>query len=422
MKTVPFWTDDFPRPQDLGGDPLPTDTTVAIVGGGYTGLSAARRLAQLGIQSAILERHTIGWGASSRNGGMTTTGLKLKPETLFKQYGRELGRALWDASLDAITAVESIVVAEAIDCDFRRHGSFAAACKPAHFDAMCRNTEWMARELGYERENVPRSAMRSEIGSAAYYGGVVETLSGGLHPAKYVFGLGQAAARAGVTLCDRTEVRSITRSGDAFQLTTASGVLRADEVLIATNGYTDPHPTAIRRRVVPIGSYSIVTEPLPPELQQEISPRGRMFYDSRWFLNYFRLTPDGRLLMGGRNNLTTDLDLVRSAQRLRETLVRIFPQLHDLPITHSWGGNLGLTFDTLPHIGRADGLHYAFGYSGHGVAMATLLGLHAAELLAGQRANSPFLEIPNPVYFFYRRRPWFLPLVATGMRLLDRLT
>lgn len=420
VKTIPFWTDQVPFPTDLGQDALPGRADVAIVGGGCTGLAAARRLAQLGVKAVVLERHAIGWGASSRNGGMTTTGLKPKVRTVVERYGRDLGRALWQASLDAITAVETIVREDGIDCDFARCGSLALAFKPAHYDAMCRTTEWMARELDYERENVLRSELRREIGSDVFYGGVVETLSAGLHPARYVFGLGRAAARAGATLCGSTEVQSIARGNEAFLVTTSAGTLRAAEVLIAANGYIDPAPLSMRRRVVPIGSYSIVTEPLPPELQQELSPRRRMFFDSKWFLNYFRLTPDGRLLMGGRNDLAPDRDLIDSARRLRETSVHIFPQLRDTPITHSWSGRLGLTFDTLPHIGRVDGLHYALGYSGHGVALGTLLGLHVAELLAGQRDSSPFREVPHPTYFFYRRRPWFLPPVATVMRVVDR--
>lgn len=421
MNLLPLWTEQVPTPSDLGTDPLPRQTDVVIVGGGYTGLSAARRLAQLGVSVVVLEQHTIGWGASSRNGGMLTTGLKAGPQTLMNHYGPQLGRALWEASLDAITAVETIVREEQIDCDFSRCGSLALAFKPAHYAAMCRTTEWMARELGYERENVPRIEMRREIGTDAYYGGVVDERSAGLHPAKYVFGLARAAARAGARLCASTEVQAIVRRNGAFHLTTSAGPLQADAVLIATNGYTSPMLPAIRRRVVPIGSYIIVTEPLPPALQQELSPRGRMFYDSKWFLNYFRLTPDGRMLFGGRSALSPDLDLTESARRLRERLVQVFPPLRDVPITHSWSGHLGLTFDALPHIGQVDGMHYALGYSGHGVALATYLGLHAAELIAGQRTTSPFLEIPHPTRFFYRQRAWFLPLLAAGLRLMDRL-
>jgi glycine/D-amino acid oxidase-like deaminating enzyme len=147
-----------------------------------------------------------------------------------------------------------------------------------------------------------------------------------------------------------------------------------------------------------------------------------MFYDSKWFLNYFRLTPDGRLLWGGRNNLSTGLDLVESAQRLRRQMIRVFPELHDVPITHSWTGQLGMTFDLMPHIGRVGGIHYALGYCGHGVSIATYLGTEIGLLLSGQKTSTPFAEINHPTMFFYRRRPWFLPFAALYYRFLDRIS
>lgn len=420
MKTTAFWTDDFPPPDDLGTDDLPSQVDVAIVGGGFTGLAAARALARGGAGVAVLERLHIGGGASSVNGGMTTTGLKEKPKSMIRRYGEKLGREFWQASLDAINCVEQIVRQEGIECYFARYGHFAAATKPSHFDTMCRETEWMARELGHHWQIVTRQEMQSEIGTDVFYGGVVDPLSGGLHPARYVFGLAHATARAGAALCANTEVRAIGRHDGAFDITTSRGMLRADEVLIATNGYTGSLVPEVRRRVVPIGSYIIVTEPLPPELQQRISPQGRMFYTSNWFLNYFRLTPDGRMLFGGRQNLSTDLDLVESARRLCRSMTRVFPELRDVPITHSWTGQLGLTFDMMPHIGHIGGIHYALGYCGHGVAIATYLGTEVAELMLGRRPRSPFAEITHPVSFFYRQRPWFLPLAAAYFRLLDR--
>jgi glycine/D-amino acid oxidase-like deaminating enzyme len=178
----------------------------------------------------------------------------------------------------------------------------------------------------------------------------------------------------------------------------------------------------LKPRVFPVGSYIVVTEPLPPDLQHMLSPKGRVFYDSKWFLNYFRLTPDGRMLFGGRNDLSTDLDLMESARRLRQQMVRVFPELDDVPITHTWTGQLGLTFDLMPHIGRVNGVHYAFGYGGHGVSIATYVGTEIGLLLSGQKTRSPFAEIPHQTMFFYRKQPWFLPLAATYYRARDWLT
>lgn len=422
MKTACLWTEQALPPPGLGADPLPEKADVAIIGGGYTGLWAARELARLGARPVVLEAQAIGWGASSRNGGKALVGLKPGPQALFRRFGPRLGRDLWQASVDGIARVEALVRDEQIDCDFARCGSFFAASKPAHYEAMCRETDWMGRELGYERHNVSRDAMREEIGTQTYYGGVIDAPSAGLHPAKYVVGLARAASRAGASLCAFTDVRVIARNNGSFIVSTGKGPIRARDVLVATNGYTDGLARGIRRRVVPIGSYIIATAPLPASLRKELSPRGRMFYDSKWFLNYFRLTPDGRMLFGGRTCLSTDQDLRESARLLKKAMVRTFPALSDVDVTHSWSGHLGLTFDTLPHLGRVDGIHYALGYSGHGVAVSSVLGAHAAELLAGRRETSPFLDIPHPTRFFYWGRPWFRPILAAGLRVMDWVT
>lgn len=421
MKTIPFWTDDFSRPGSLKTSTIPSEVDVAIVGGGYTGLNAARVVAQNGGSVAVLEQHTIGWGASSRNGGMATTGLKESAATISKRYGPQLGRQFWDAALDAIDLIGQLVVEEGIVCDFLRKGHVELAAKPSHFAAMKEQAAWLKKNFNHSMMLVGPADLGQEIGSNVYHGGLVDEFSGGLHPAKYVFGLAEAAARHGALLCENSPVSQIVRQGKGFQLQVQPGrnSLKAKEVLIATNGYTTSLVPTIRRGVFPAGSYIIVTPPLSADLQKKLSPKGRMFFDSKNFLHYFRLTPDGRLLFGGRNDLTPDLDLNESSRRLRQQMVQVFPELQDTPITHSWTGQLGLTFDLMPHIGREDGVWYALGYCGHGVAVATYLGTEIGLLLAGKKNRSPFMEIAHQKMFFYRQRPWFLPLAATYYRFLD---
>jgi glycine/D-amino acid oxidase-like deaminating enzyme len=424
LKLTPFWTDDFPRPADLPVSPLPEQVDVAIIGGGYTGLSAAYTLAKGGASVAVLEQNQIGSGASSVNGGQATGGLKEGPQSLIKHYGRELGYELWASSLKAIRYTEQLIRDETIDCDYVSKGSIALAYRASHYDQLVRSAEWKARELDYHTILIPRDKLRTEIGSDVYFGGMLdENIGGGLHPAKFVYGLARAAACAGALLCEQTQVQSISRrpGHDGFRLVTSQGEVSADAVLIATNGYTEALVPELRRRVLPIGSYMITTEPLPAELQQDISPNQRVFWDTKWFLNYFRLTPDGRMAMGGRNDLSTSLDLLDSAHRLHRRTLDIFPQLRGIPITHSWTGRLGVTFDLLPHIGQVEGIYYAFGYSGHGVAIATYLGREVAQLISGQISRSPYAEIHHPTYFFYRRSPWFLPLVEAYFRVIDAI-
>ncbi len=420
MKTTTFWTDQFPRPDDLlVATAVPESVDVAIVGSGYTGLNAARVLVNSGASVAVLERHMIGWGASSRNGGMATPGIKQSLKVIWKKYGRDYAHKFWQASLDAIDLIDQIVSEHNIDCDWQRNGHVALAFKDSHFTYYQDLQKWFKDEFGHETTLVSKADLRSEIGSDLYFGGLADNYSGGIQPAKYVFGLARAVAAKGVHLCENTDVTRIEKLPTCFLVHTGNGSIKANEVLIATNGYTDKLVPKLKPKIFPVGSYIIVTEPLDEALQTELSPKGRMFYDSKNFLNYFRLTPDGRMLWGGRNNLSTNLDPQDSARRLQQTLYRAFPQLRDIPITHTWTGQLGLTFDLMPHIGCVDGVTYAFGYGGHGLSIATYVGTEAGKLLAGKIKTSPFMEIPEDTRFFYRNRPWFLPFAAQYYRFRD---
>lgn len=420
LVTSPFWTEDAPRPADLAVSELPERVDVAIVGSGYTGLHAALALRKAGASVAVLEQETVGWGASSRNGGMALTGLKLEMPTVFKRYGPELGRQFWQWALESIDCLEQTIAAEQIDCDFVRCGHVTLAAKPRHYENMAHEVEWMAQELHYtDTWTVSKEKLREEIGTPEYFGGLVDRNSASLHPAKYVFGLAKAAARHGACLVERTQVTGLARRSSGFVVGTSRGQVQAQDVLLATNGYTTNLAPAIRRGIFPVGSYIILTEPLPKPLQAELSPRQRMFFDSKHFLNYFRLTPDGRMLFGGRHNLSTSLDLHESVRLMRKRMVEVFPQLRDTPITHSWTGKLGIAFDQMPHCGCIEGVHYAYGYAGHGVSVAGYMGKQVGELLAGQRSANLFGQIPHPRYPFTPYDKLYLPLVSAWFRALD---
>jgi glycine/D-amino acid oxidase-like deaminating enzyme len=423
MKTTPFWTDDYPRPNDLPvAAELPTEADVAIIGGGYTGLSAARTLAKGGANVVVLERETIGWGASSRNAGITGSGMKAGMMTIFKRYGKEYGLKFWQASLDMLELLKELDTEEGIDFDLHQNGELGLAYKASHFEDMKATVKWHRDQLGNGVEIVPPSELKGGIGSNVFHGGVFDKHGIGLHPVKLGFGLAEVAAGYGTHLCEETGVFKIEKEAHGYTLHTIKGVLKASEIIVATNGYTDRLVPNLKPKVITVGSYSIVTDPLPKGLQEEISPKDHVFYDSKWFLNYFRMTPDGRLLWGGRNNLSTSLDLKASAEILQKQMVHAFPQLSDIPITHSWTGKLGITFDLMPHIGRIDGIHYALGYGGHGLHTALYLGKEVAQLIMGKIASSPFAEIPHRTYFFYRNEPWFLPFAVLYYRLRDWLS
>jgi glycine/D-amino acid oxidase-like deaminating enzyme len=422
MKHANFWLEDASPPTEAIASELPERADVAIIGSGYTGLHAALALREAGADVVVLDQQTIGWGASSRNGGMATAGLKLEMPTVFKRYGEEMGRAFWAWAQAAIDYVEETVRREQIDCFFSRSGHVTLAYKPEHLRHMDEEVKWFTRTLGHaEMWVVGQEELKREIHCRGYYGGQVDATSGSLHPARYVFGLARAAARRGACLVENAEVTAITRNADGFIVTTRKSHLSAKHVLLATNGYTTNLVRSARRGVFPAGSYIIVTERLSPALQDELSPRRRMFFDSKHFLNYFRLTPDGRMLFGGRHDLSTHLDLDESARLLRKRMVEVFPQLAHIPLSHTWTGQLGLTFDLMPHLGSVKGVWYAYGYAGHGVAVASMIGREVGEMIAGRRASSLFSQIPHRRHFFTPYDRLYLPLVSAWFRLLDRL-
>ena len=417
---APFWTELTPPPS-LGRSTLPPTADVAVVGSGVTGLAAARRLAAAGREVVVLEAATLGAGASAVNGGMTTYGLKISAREALARYGERLGRELWQASLDAVDLVERIVAEERIDCGHTRPGGASLGFRDRDRRDFVEKAAWMEQHVGFPMEPVAGEDVRTVIGSERFPAALVDRFSAGCDPARYLYGLARSATGAGAALVEQAEVTAVVKRHAGFELATSRGWLRAGEVLLATNGYTGTWLPALRRRVVPIGSYIVTTEPLPPETAARLIPGGRMLWTSRRLLNYFRLTPDNRLLMGGRQNLSTDLDLTESARELRKTVVRFFPELKDVPLTHSWTGKLGVTFDQLPHIGRIDGMWYALGYSGHGLALGTYLGNEVAGLITGDLGRSPFAEVNHPTRWYYRQRPWFLPAAARLYRALDRL-
>lgn len=427
-----FWLTTTAMPR-VPSRPIPEKVDVAILGAGFTGLSAARTLAKRGARVAVLEAQTLGWGASSRNGGMVLTGLKLGATDLLSRYGKEVTRRMFAASLEAISSVEEVVAEEKIECAFARCGHLEVANKAGHFDSFQQSAEVMARELGHNVRIVPRSELNTEIGSAHYFGGLVDAVSAGVNPARYVVGLGEAAIRAGAEIHEQARVNSIEASAGAgnsgWRVSTSRGELWARDVLVATSGYTSETTPSLRRRIIPIGSYIIVTEVLPETLAAEISPRNRMIYNSLYFTHYYRLTPDRRMLFGGRAAFFPENEnTIRESQEiLRRDMVEIFPQLRETKIEYVWGGTLDFAFDMMPHVGKMDGLYYSVGYAGHGVAMATLLGQKIAErIVSGSETldANPFSEIPfkGAPLGLYRRKPWFLPLAGLWFRFLDLIS
>jgi glycine/D-amino acid oxidase-like deaminating enzyme len=427
-----FWLDTVEIPTPVARD-FPQQADVAIIGAGFTGLSAARTLAKSGASVAVCDAQTIGWGASSRNGGMVLTGLKLPASTLIARYGKETTARMYAASLESIDFVEKLVREENIACDFARCGHLEVACKPKHFDDFRHSAEETARHFNHRQRLIPKDQLQSEIGSAIYHGGLVDESSAGVNPARLVAGLASAAERAGAAIFDHAHVEEVQREGArGWKIATQRGTLRAQNVFVATSGYTSRVTPALQKKIIPIGSYIIVTEILPEKLAAELSPRNRMIFDSKNYLYYYRLTPDRRMLFGGRAAFfpETSTTIRRSAEILRSGMLTVYPQLRDAKIEYVWGGTLDFAFDIMPHAGQLDGLHFSLGYAGHGVAMSTYLGDKIAHsILQPQNAKSsrdenPFAQIPFPgaPLGIYNGRPWFLPFAGAWYKVLDWLT
>ncbi len=427
LREFNYWLTTTEFPTVDASRRIPEAVDVAVIGAGFTGLSAARTLAKRGAKVAVLESETIGWGASSRNGGMVLTGMKLGVNKLISMYGRERTQRMYAASLASMDSVEQIVREEAIDCDFSRCGHLEVACKQKHFDDYARQAEVIAREFKHTLRVVQKHELSSEIGSTIYYGGMVDEVSAGANPARYVAGLARAAMKAGAEIFEHARVETIerdSRQGDpGWKLATSRGPLWAHEVFVGTSGYTGRATPALQKKIIPIGSFIITTEVLPEALAHELSPRNRMIYDSKNYLYYYRLTPDRRMLFGGRAAFfpETDQTVRKSAEILRRGMIDVYPKLRDARIDYVWGGTLDFAFDIMPHAGQLDGMYYAVGYAGHGVAMATYQGQKIAELMAGDKPENPFVGIPFPgaPLGLYNGKPWFLPLAGAWYKFLD---
>src|SRR5579863_5444029 len=361
---------------------------------------------------------------------MVLTGMKLGVGKLVARYGLDSTRQMYAASLASIDCVEQLVREEQIACDFARCGHLEVACKAAHFAAFRRSAEVIARDFNHHLRVIPRSELPSEIGSSIYHGGLVDEISAGLNPARYVAGLARAVQKAGARLFDQARVTSIesaSRNGSGgFQLTTARGRLWARDVFVGTSGYTGAATPGLQRRLIPIGSFIIATEPLPEGLARELSPQNRMIFDSKNYLYYYRLTPDNRMLFGGRAAFfpETENTIRGSAEILRRGMIDVYPQLRETKVEFVWGGTLDFAFDVMPHAGKIDDMHFAIGYAGHGVAAATFLGTQLAARICGDSIDIPYAKIKFPAAPIGLRsgHTWALPLAGAWYKILDLLT
>ena len=421
FKPLPLWWEDYAPAMSAGVD-LPKEARVAIVGGGYAGLCTAIELQKHRIDCVVLDAEDPGFGGSTRNGGMVSGGVAVGKKYTGANSREELEKLYTDAS-DSFTLIEQMITEHAIDCEWTKSGRFGGAWAKTHFTGMAKKLGPLNEFADSGAYMLPRERQRDEIASDYYHGGMVIGRAAHLHPAKYYKGLLDLAQSKGIPVCGKAAVTKIEKVGAGWRVATSRGVIEAGDVVIATNGYTGSVTPQLQRRVVPVGSYIIATEEMPEELAFSLMPHNKSIYDTRRVLTYYRMSGNRRrLIFGGRAKFSLS-GPIETAPILYQHMLDRFPQLAGVKITHAWTGNVAFTFDEVPHMGKMDGLHYALGCNGSGVAMMTYLGTQTARKIAGVANYACAFDREDfPDHPLYKGDPrWLLPVVGPYFRGRDWL-
>lgn len=406
---TPYWWEAGSALPELPEAPPPR-ADILIVGGGFTGLSAAITAARKGAKVVVCDAGVPGQGASTRNGGMVGAHARIAVEAMEASFGREATIALLNEAPKAYAFTRNLIAAEGIECGFRETGRVVLASTRKSFEGLKRLATRLHDLAGYDMRVVEKADLGQHIATEAYQGAVFYPDHGGLQPRQFHDGLMAAALKAGATLVQNCPVQAVDGVEGAFLVRSQGGAVRADKVIFATNGYTRPPFRYLSRRIFPLPSFLIATEELPPEMIGKLAPGRRMMVESRVRHSYYRVSPDGsRIVFGGRAGMIP-YGPEFAAQRLRATMLGIWPELRDVAITHSWSGFTGFTFEQMPHVGVHNGRHFAFGYSGSGVALAPYLGHKVALAALGDPAGETAYArtIPTTRAFYRGGAPHFL--------------
>lgn len=425
FKAAPYWWEAY-KPEAGELVDVPKTARVAIVGGGYAGLSCAIELADSGIDACVLEAAELGAGASTRSGGGVSGGVNIGKSFTGKvtTLEPEVLKSILASGHDAFALIENLIEREKIDCYWEKTGRFVGAWTPKDYAYQARRVETLNANAGSGAFMVTKERQREEMASDYYYGGMVVERSAKLHPALYYKGLLDAARRRKITLCAKAAVKTIAPAGKGWRIATSRGDIEAGDIVIATNGYTGDATPNLKRRLIPLASHIIATEELPPDLARSLIPKQRTLADTKRVLCYYRMSPDNkRVIFGGRARFTQVTPAV-SAPILHRFMTDRFPQLKGFRVTHAWTGNVAFSWDALPHTGMLDGMHYALGCNGSGVAMMTYLGRETARRIVGGANSTCGFELEDfPDFPLYNGNPnWALPAVGAYYRFRDGLS
>ena len=408
-----------PRPP-LDGSAAPD---VCVVGAGFTGVSAALHLAEAGLDVLVLDANRIGWGASGRNGGQLGSGQRVEQRFFERKFGMDHARRLWDIAEEAKLLVRGRIRRHNIDCQLKP-GVLRAVHRKRDVSAVHAYAMHLRESYGYESVRaLSEDEFRSLTQAKGYFGGVLDTGAAHLHPLRLVQGLARAAEAAGARFCETTRAESLDASHQRVRIRTPGGEVRAKHLVIACNGYLDDLAPALAARILPIHNYILATEPLGNQRASKLIRDNIAVVDTRFVVNYFRLSADRRMLFGGGEGYGTRFPYDIAAF-VRRNMLRIYPQLDDARIDYAWGGTLAITVNRLPHFARpAPNVISASGYSGHGIALSNWAGMAIAEAIRGTAASFDVLErlpVPRlPAGVVFGAPLLTLALILHGLR--DRL-
>ncbi|MEE2931816.1 MAG: FAD-binding oxidoreductase [Pseudomonadota bacterium] len=417
---TPYWWLAAPRPEANISN-LPQKIDVAVVGAGYAGLSAALTIARGGRSVVVLEAGRPGEGASSRNGGAIGATLRHSLTKLIKMHGLETALQFYREAREGRDWLKNFILKENIDCDLHPVGRFIGCHRKNDYETLGYDLDLQSKHLGVEGEMVTADAQHKFIGSTAYFGGRFLAEDGNLHPGRLHQGLLELVCAEGVPVVGRAPVEEITREANGFKLLCRSSTLRARQIVIATNGYTGYESPWLRRRVLPMQSQIIATEPLGSNIMADLVPGNRQLGDTCRLHYYFRGSPDhDRILFGGRAGAAEIRDRRRSGRMLYKRLLRIFPSLEGTKITHSWGGFIAYTLDHMLHIAQNEDIFYVAGFCGSGVVNANYLGHKTGLKVLGKKNGNTIFDSEHPTHPIYSGNPWFLAPMVALKNLQDR--
>ena len=416
IKNEPYWWSDA-KPEFVAQEEWPSNADVVIVGAGYTGLSAALTLLDSGLKVIIIDKEIAGFGASSRNGGITSGKIKPSIRELKAKFGLDLSKQIVEEGNLARKDLYNFIKKEKIDCDLKINGMFVGATSKKGLENQKKESDFNFRTIGIENKIIEKKDVPDFIESNKYVGGIFDDKIGSIHPAKLVKSMIHLVLKKGGLIFDKTTFKKSERNGKKFNILTNKGLVKSNHLIIATNAYTDKNIPWLRKKLIPVISEMISTCEIGNNRVNSLMPKLTTFGESLNLFYYFRPSPDGkRILIGGRR---VRYNNENPTKKLKSGLLEIFPGLNDIEISNHWYGFVTFPVDQIPKLVMHEGIIYAAGYCGSGTVWSRWFGKKAAEIILNFEQKSAFYNIPFRKIPFYNGYPWFVPVAIKYFKMQD---